>query len=129
MFQRSSTYVMTTKNGWRILFEGLYSENAPPVDVADRLNASYPNRLVELLAPRRTLEIAEADKSVVYKYMIEPLLSPFRELLDGLRKRGFRLNLGYKDAGFSLAVWERAGGYYLGKQISYSRLDLMLIGR
>ncbi|KAJ7904759.1 hypothetical protein B0H14DRAFT_2664275 [Mycena olivaceomarginata] len=97
MFQRSSTYVMTTKNGWRILFEGLYSENAPPVDVADRLNASYPNRLVELLAPRRTLEIADADK----------------ELLDGLRKRGFRLNLGYKDAGFSLAVWERAGGYYL----------------
>ncbi|KAJ6490350.1 hypothetical protein C8R47DRAFT_1273552 [Mycena vitilis] len=97
MFQRSSTYVMTTKNGWRVLMEGVYSENAPPVDVADRLNASYPNRLTEVLAPRRTLEIAEADKV----------------LLDGLRKRGFRLNLGYKDAGFSLAVWENAGGYYL----------------
>ncbi|KAF7352602.1 hypothetical protein MVEN_01225700 [Mycena venus] len=98
MFQRSSTYVMTTKNGWRVLFEGVYSENAPPADVADRLNASIPNRLTELLAPRKTLEIADADK----------------ELLDGLRKRGFRLNLGYKDAGFSLAVWENAGGYYLG---------------
>ncbi|KAJ7094555.1 hypothetical protein B0H15DRAFT_127960 [Mycena belliarum] len=97
MFQRSSTYIMTTKNGWRILMEGVYSENAPPTDVADRLNASYPNRLMELLAPRKTLEIAEADK----------------ELLDGLRKRGFRLNLGYKNAGFSLAVWENAGGYYL----------------
>ncbi|KAJ6539575.1 hypothetical protein B0H19DRAFT_1213485 [Mycena capillaripes] len=97
MFQRSSSYIMTTKNGWRILMDGVYSENAPPVDVADRLNASYPNRLTELLAPRKTLEIAEADK----------------DLLDGLRKRGFRLNLGYKNAGFSLAVWENAGGYYL----------------
>ncbi|KAJ7180333.1 hypothetical protein C8R43DRAFT_972653 [Mycena crocata] len=97
MFQRSSTYVMTTKNGWRILMEGVYSENAPPTDVADRQNASYPLCLTELLAPRKTLEIAEADK----------------ELLDGLRKRGFRLNLGYKDCGFSLAVWENAGGYYL----------------
>ncbi|KAJ7232198.1 hypothetical protein B0H12DRAFT_1261700 [Mycena haematopus] len=97
MFQRSSTYVMTTQNGWKFSFEGLYSENAPPVDVADRINASYPNRLTELLAPRRTLEIAEADK----------------ELLEGLRKRGFRTNLGYKDAGFALAVWENAGGYYL----------------
>ncbi|KAJ6598831.1 hypothetical protein DFH09DRAFT_1243368 [Mycena vulgaris] len=83
MFQRSSSYVMTTKNGWRLLMEGI----SPT-----RLNASYPNRLVEFLAPRKTLEIAEADK----------------ELLDGLRKRGFRLNLGYKDAGFSLAVWQNA---------------------
>ncbi|KAJ7752730.1 hypothetical protein DFH07DRAFT_516852 [Mycena maculata] len=97
MFQRSSSYIMTTKNGWRILMDGVYSENAPPTDVVDRLNASYPMRLMEFLAPRKTLEIAEADK----------------ELLDGLRKRGFRLNLGYKDAGFSLAVWENAGGYYL----------------
>ncbi|KAJ7930009.1 hypothetical protein B0H13DRAFT_2228389 [Mycena leptocephala] len=107
MFQRSSTYVVTTKNGWRILMEGVYSENAPPVDVADRLNASYPNRLTELLAPRKTLEIAEADK----------------DLLDGLRKRGFRLNLGYKDAGFSLAVWENAGGYYLDVGTSQMIVD------
>ncbi|KAJ7498695.1 hypothetical protein FB451DRAFT_1334343 [Mycena latifolia] len=87
MFQRSSTYVMTTKKGLPLLMEGVYSENAPPTDVADRFNASYPNRLVEFLAPRKVLEIAEADK----------------DLLDGLRKRGFRLNL----------VWENAGGYYL----------------
>ncbi|KAJ7288582.1 hypothetical protein C8J57DRAFT_1214695 [Mycena rebaudengoi] len=45
MFQRSSTYVMTIKSGWKILMEGLYSENAPPVDIADRLNVSYPNHL------------------------------------------------------------------------------------
>ncbi|KAJ7068507.1 hypothetical protein C8F01DRAFT_1247008 [Mycena amicta] len=107
MFQRSSTYVMTTTNGWRILFKGLYSETAPPVDIADRLNASYPNALVGLLAPRKTLELADADK----------------ELLDGLRSVGFRLNLGYKDAGFSLAVWENAGGYYLDVGTSQMIVD------
>ncbi|KAJ7781013.1 hypothetical protein B0H16DRAFT_1299386 [Mycena metata] len=97
MFQRSSTYVMTQSNGVRILLTGLYSENSPPTNVSDRLNASFPNRLMEFLAPRMTLDVAEADK----------------ELLDGLRKRGFKLDLGYKDAGFMLAVWEKAGGYYI----------------
>ncbi|KAJ6515648.1 hypothetical protein C8R45DRAFT_957213 [Mycena sanguinolenta] len=97
MFQRSSTYVMTTRNGFKILFKDLYEEDGPPVDVADRINASYPIRLTEHLAQRQVRAIAQADK----------------ELLDALRKRGFRLNLGYKDAGFSLAVWENAGGYYL----------------
>ena len=38
-----------------------------------------------------------------------------RELLDGLKRVGFRTNMGYKDAGFLLLAWERAGGYYLGK--------------
>ena len=39
-----------------------------------------------------------------------------RELLDGLRESGFKLNLGFKDAGFALLAWSRAGGYYLGNQ-------------
>ncbi|KAJ7135908.1 hypothetical protein C8R44DRAFT_769283 [Mycena epipterygia] len=102
MFQRSSTYVMTSKNGTRILLEGLYSETSPPTDVADRLNASFPNRLMEFLAPRLVLTIAEADK----------------ELLDGLRKRGFRTSFGYKNAGFLLALWEKAGGYYIDVGVS-----------
>ncbi|KAJ7648501.1 hypothetical protein B0H17DRAFT_1103099 [Mycena rosella] len=107
MFQRSSTYVMTTKNGFRVLMNGVYSENAPPTDVADRLNASYPHHFMEFLAPRKTLEVAEADK----------------DLLDGLRKRGFRLDLGYKNAGFLLAVWESAGGYYLDVGASQMIVD------
>lgn len=37
-----------------------------------------------------------------------------RELLDGLRKRGFKLNSGFKGTGFGLLAWKRAGGYYLG---------------
>ncbi|KAK7054240.1 hypothetical protein R3P38DRAFT_2856057 [Favolaschia claudopus] len=104
MFQRSSTYVMSIEKGLPILFKGLYSEDAPPVDVADRMNASYPNQFVELMAPRTVSRIAEADK----------------DLLDALQKRGFRLNRGYKGAGFQLAVWESAGGYYL--DVGTSRL-------
>ena len=38
-----------------------------------------------------------------------------RELLEGLRKRGFRTNKGYKDtSGAHLLAWTKGGGYYLG---------------
>ncbi|KAJ8468201.1 hypothetical protein ONZ45_g17330 [Pleurotus djamor] len=39
MFQRSSTYVVSNKNLFKYMLSGLYSENSPPVDVADRLTA------------------------------------------------------------------------------------------
>ncbi|KAF8345499.1 hypothetical protein F5887DRAFT_1074233 [Amanita rubescens] len=41
MYQRSSTYIMRTKTGWGVVFKGLYSEHAPPTDIADRLSASF----------------------------------------------------------------------------------------
>ncbi|TFK35616.1 hypothetical protein BDQ12DRAFT_714647 [Crucibulum laeve] len=97
MFQRSSTYVMSTKHGLKILMGALYSEDGPPTDIADRINASFPNLLNLGVSYRVTQKIAEADK----------------ETLDGLRARGFRTNMGTKDAGFFLMVWGRAGGYYL----------------
>ena len=37
-----------------------------------------------------------------------------REILDGLRKHGFRTNMGFKDAGLLLSVMAKAGGYYMG---------------
>ncbi|KAF4592656.1 FAD/NAD(P)-binding domain-containing protein [Pleurotus pulmonarius] len=97
MFQRSSTYIMSIANGWKYLMDALYSEDAPPVDVADRLNASFPNSLVVDISRRQVQQIAAADK----------------ELLDGLKKVGFRTNLGYKNAGSGLLAWDKAGGYYL----------------
>lgn len=39
----------------------------------------------------------------------------FRDLLDGLRKRGFQLNDGYLGTGSRLLAWSKRGGYYLGK--------------
>ena len=39
----------------------------------------------------------------------------YREVLDGLRKRGFKLSLDHKDAQFLVQGCVRTGGYYLGK--------------
>jgi len=97
MFQRSSTYVMSTTKGLPMLLKGLYEENGPPTDVADKINASFPNLLMAGLGYRGAKLIAEADK----------------EILDGLRQRGFRTNMGLHDAGLLLGVWTKAGGYYM----------------
>jgi hypothetical protein len=37
-----------------------------------------------------------------------------RDLLDGLRSRGFQLNYGIHDTGPGLLVWSKGGGYYFG---------------
>ncbi|KAF8813407.1 FAD/NAD(P)-binding domain-containing protein [Phlegmacium glaucopus] len=97
MFQRSSTYVMSTKNGIPMLLAGLYEENGPPTDVADKISASFPNLMMAGLGYRVTKLIAKADK----------------EILDGLHQRGFRTNMGYQDTGLLLMVWLKAGGYYM----------------
>ncbi|PFH45534.1 hypothetical protein AMATHDRAFT_71621 [Amanita thiersii Skay4041] len=97
MFQRGSTYVMSTKNGWDVLFRGLYCEGGPPADIADRVNASYPHLMSMEIAQRNVKEIAKLDKDV----------------LDGLTKRGFRINFGIQGTGFGMLAWSKAGGYYL----------------
>ncbi|KAJ7730607.1 hypothetical protein DFH07DRAFT_848634 [Mycena maculata] len=107
MYQRSSTYVLTTKNGWKHIMEGNYWEGAPPVDIADRITASFPHLMAIGLNQRQAIKIAEDDK----------------ELLDGLRARGFRLNMGTMDAGFALSAWDRAGGYYIDVGASQLIID------
>jgi len=97
MYQRGSTYIMTTKNGWGVLFAGLYSEGGPPTDIADRLSASFPHFMSIELGRRSADRIAELDK----------------DLLDALHKRGFRTNQGIHGTGFGLLAWSKAGGYYL----------------
>jgi len=97
MFQRSSTYVMSTKNGIPMLLGGLYSEAGPPTELADRLNNSMPNLFMAGITHRVSNLIAEADK----------------EILDGLHKRGFRTNTGFKGCGLLFGVFTKAGGYYM----------------
>ncbi|KAH7913460.1 hypothetical protein BJ138DRAFT_1146035 [Hygrophoropsis aurantiaca] len=106
MVQRSPTYIMSTKEGMPRLL-ALYWEGGPPTDVADRINASYPNHLIKLVHQRVTRQIAEADK----------------ELLDGLRARGFKTTLGIDDSGFLLLAWNKAGGYYLDVGASQLIID------
>ncbi|KAK0240273.1 hypothetical protein EDD85DRAFT_824912 [Armillaria nabsnona] len=107
MFQRSSTCVMSTKHGIKTLMEGLYEENGPPTDVADIINASFSNLLMEGIGFRQMLKITELDKGI----------------LEGLKARGFRTNLGYKDAGVLLLAWAKAGGYYLDVGASQMIID------
>jgi hypothetical protein len=80
---------------------GLYWGGPLPTYLADRVNASFPNHLMDGISHRKVQEVAEIDK----------------DILDGLLQRGFRLNLGYKDCGVLPSVWQRGGGYYLGKYL------------
>ncbi|KAF8884029.1 FAD/NAD-P-binding domain-containing protein [Infundibulicybe gibba] len=97
MIQRGPTYVISTKRGIPILLGGLYAENGPPIQMADRINASFPMHFTSGIARRTARLVAEVDK----------------DILDGLRKRGFKLGFGVEDAGFLLSAFEKAGGYYL----------------
>ncbi|TDL21212.1 hypothetical protein BD410DRAFT_840681 [Rickenella mellea] len=56
-----STYTMSVKKGIPILL-GQYTEDGPPTDVADRINASFPIPFLNLMAMRLTSVIAEADR-------------------------------------------------------------------
>ncbi|EPQ61345.1 FAD/NAD P-binding domain-containing protein [Gloeophyllum trabeum ATCC 11539] len=96
MFQRSPTYVMSTKEGIPRLLGSLYSETGPPLDIADRINASFPNPFLKEFQKRVTKEIAEADKDII----------------EGLTKRGFKLTWGEEGSGALGLVWTKAGGYY-----------------
>ncbi|KAF5359804.1 hypothetical protein D9756_003004 [Leucocoprinus leucothites] len=99
MFQRSATYIMSVKRGLRMTLDDFYSEDGPSTEVGDLLVASYPNLLNIGISYRLTQKIAEADA----------------DLLDALKQCGFRLGWGFKDCGFLMSAWARAGGYYLGK--------------
>jgi cation diffusion facilitator CzcD-associated flavoprotein CzcO len=107
MHQRGSTYIMSIKNGWKVLMGGVYDETGPPSDVADRLNASFGNMMRVPLYQAQTKQIADLDK----------------ELLDDLTQVGFKVNMGIDGTGFALLAWDRAGGYYLDVGASQYIID------
>ena len=62
MFQRGSTYIMSTAKGWPVLFGDTYWEGGPPADIADRLTASFPHHMSVPVNQRAARYIAELDK-------------------------------------------------------------------
>ena len=88
MLQRSPTYVMSVDKGMNMLVGGLYSETSPPTDLADRIAESNPKLIAKLFHKRIIPELAKADK----------------ELLDGVKKAGFRSWLGPEDCGFLMST-------------------------
>ncbi|KAI6046326.1 FAD/NAD(P)-binding domain-containing protein [Pisolithus marmoratus] len=107
MIQRSSTYVMSAKEGIPRLTGGLYHENGLPTDIADRVTASFPNFLLKLVHQRVVKDLAEAD----------------RDILDGLHKVGFKLNMGDDDSGPVQLMCNRGGGYYFDIGASQKIID------
>lgn len=71
------------------------------------MNSSFPNAIVKLLHQRVTPMIAEAD----------------RDILDGLRKVGFKLNMGEDGSGLLQLIWKKIGGYYLDVGASQKIID------
>lgn len=96
MLQRSPTYVMSVDKGMSMLVAGLYSETSPPTDLADRIAESNPKLVAKLFHKRIIPELAKADK----------------DLLDGVKKAGFKSWLGPEDAGFLMS--ESASDYCSG---------------
>ncbi|KAF7378261.1 Flavin-containing monooxygenase [Mycena sanguinolenta] len=135
MYQRSSTHVLTAKNGLARIMKPIYWEGGPPTEVADRLNASFPHLMSISLNQRQARVIAEDDKyafisSILSIYQCElgnpkqlGIDSLYRDLLDGLRKRGFKLNMGMMDAGFAISAWNRGGGFYIDVGASQMIID------
>ncbi|TFK70712.1 FAD/NAD(P)-binding domain-containing protein [Pluteus cervinus] len=96
MYQRSSTYVMSTK-AFAYLAPA-FVEGGPPTADADRLVGSYPYIMFMGLAQRLTKMIAEGDD---------------KETLEGLHKVGFKTNLGPQGTGIFPLFWTKCGGYYI----------------
>ena len=97
LIQRSSTYVMTQKNGLPTLFGSLFYEGGPPVEDADLLGASFPYSLALERAVHQTRVIADMD----------------RDLLEGLKRAGFRTDLGINGGGGLSKILFGPGSYYL----------------
>jgi hypothetical protein len=66
---------MATEN---LLESGLYYEGGPPADVADRINASFPNYLQKPIHKRIVVDIANDDRSVawVFSRLFSPSKGP-----------------------------------------------------
>ena len=93
MIQRASTHIVGLAEAQKPY--ALYSEG-PPLADCDLLAISFPYPVLRRNYQLMTKAAAEVDK----------------ELLDGLRGRGFRLNAGVDDCGFQMSYLQRGGGYY-----------------
>ena len=107
IIQRSSTYVMSSKNVLEVSLKQLYSEGGPPTEDADLLFMSTPNALAKRINIDVTKEITRRDK----------------DLLDGLHKAGFVTDSGPDGAGLWVKYCQRGGGYYIDVGCSQLIID------
>lgn len=87
MVQRGSVYVVSAKNGISKFLGGLYVEGGLPIDIADRITLSFPNKFGELMHRRMTSDIAELDKACA-KSGSSLILGKMMRVRSGLSGRG-----------------------------------------
>ena len=97
MLQRGGTYVISASKGVFMLHKGQYDETGPPTADADVFGQSLPIPVQFTLNTHGTARITETDK----------------EMLDGLDKAGFKVDLGPQDSGIFRKYMTRGGGYYI----------------
>jgi cation diffusion facilitator CzcD-associated flavoprotein CzcO len=97
LVQRSSTYIMSQKNGIPEIFGGLFFEGGLPTEYADLLSSAFPWPVVQDFAVGQTKAIAEMD----------------HELLARLEAVGFKLNDGPNGGGLMTYALRNGGGYYI----------------
>jgi putative flavoprotein involved in K+ transport len=103
MVQRSSTYVISSEQ-FLTLHAGVYEEGGPDLDDADLMSASVPYNLLPELHIPATAQIAENDG----------------ELLDDLRKAGFKVDFGEDGSGLFMKYLRGSFSYYI--DVGASRL-------
>jgi hypothetical protein len=106
MIQRASTHIVGLAEAQKPY--ALYSEG-PPIEDCDLLATSFPFPVLRQGYRLMTAQAAEVDK----------------EILDGLKARGFKLNDGVDDCGFQMSYLQRGGGYYFNVGAS----DLIVEGK
>jgi hypothetical protein len=62
MYQRSSTHVVSTKVVTEVLLKGMYEEGGPPTELADLINASFPQLVMVQLGKRQVQAAKVVDK-------------------------------------------------------------------
>ncbi|KAK6206873.1 flavin-binding monooxygenase-like protein [Colletotrichum tabaci] len=107
MVQRSSTSVVSSSSITDIGLKGLYDEDAPPVDDADLWLWSLPAELFKALQVGMT-ELQNANDA---------------DLLAGLDRAGFKLDMGPSGGGFFTKYFQRGGGYYIDVGCSQLIID------
>lgn len=97
MVQRSSTMVTSSKAITDIGMKGLFSEDGPIVDDGDILLHGLPTPVLKALEVNTCRKQVEHDK----------------EMLDGLKRAGFKVDHGPDGAGLIMKYYQRGGGYYI----------------
>ena len=95
--QRSSTHVVSSKAVTDIALGSVFFEGGPSVDDADLLIHGLPTSVLKAIQVKVTEQYTEFDK----------------DLLEGLRRAGFRTDTGPDGAGLFFKYFQRGGGYYI----------------